>query len=116
VEPAALWQAIRQGATGRTRTFDNLGRSILPGPADPPNFQLRLAFKDAQLAVQVGRDAGVPMALCDLTVLSMMEAMNRGWGARDSSAVHLLQQERAGLAPFAVPKEEISRILASDET
>jgi 3-hydroxyisobutyrate dehydrogenase-like beta-hydroxyacid dehydrogenase len=34
VEPLELWEAVRQGATGRQRTFDRLGR-FLSGQHDP---------------------------------------------------------------------------------
>src|SRR5438128_1021538 len=35
VEPLALWQAVRQGALGRRRTFDRLVEQFLPGIYDP---------------------------------------------------------------------------------
>src|SRR5216683_1066420 len=46
VEPLALWQAVRQGAVGRSRTFDRLPDHFLSGKFDPPDFALRLAHKD----------------------------------------------------------------------
>src|SRR3984957_15679671 len=46
VEPLALWEAIRQGATGRQRTFDRLGGQFLQGRYEPPDFALRLLHKD----------------------------------------------------------------------
>src|SRR6185369_154601 len=42
VDPLALWKAVRQGATGRRRTFDGLMDKFLPGKYDPPSFALRL--------------------------------------------------------------------------
>ena len=36
VEPLALFRALRQGATGRKRTFDRLAEHFLPGAYDPP--------------------------------------------------------------------------------
>ena len=45
VEPLALWEAVRQGATGRQRTFDRLGR-FLSDKHDPADFALRLLHKD----------------------------------------------------------------------
>jgi len=50
VEPLALWQAVRQGALGRRRTFDRLGDQFLPG-------NLRAAGFHAAARPQ-GRDAG----------------------------------------------------------
>jgi 3-hydroxyisobutyrate dehydrogenase-like beta-hydroxyacid dehydrogenase len=36
VEPLALWEAIRQGAFGRNRSFEMFGTRFLPGKFDPP--------------------------------------------------------------------------------
>jgi 3-hydroxyisobutyrate dehydrogenase len=37
------------------------------------------------------------MRMCNLALAEMTEAMNRGWSGRDSRAVMLLSQERAGV-------------------
>lgn len=112
VDPVTLWEAIRNGGAGRQRSFDNVSRRFLQGKLDPPSFQLRLAYKDAQLAMQLARECGVPMRLCNLTAQDMTEALNRGWGDRDSQSFLLLQQERAGVPPFAMTEEEVQSILA----
>ena len=82
VEPLALFEAVRQGARGRQRTFDSLGDHYLINQYDPPDFALRLAHKDVSLAAQLGREMGVPMRLIDQTVAEMTEALGRGWGGR----------------------------------
>ncbi|HEX7926519.1 MAG TPA: NAD(P)-dependent oxidoreductase, partial [bacterium] len=46
VDPLVLFEAIRQGAVGRRRTFDALIDQFLPDRYDPPAFALRLAHKD----------------------------------------------------------------------
>jgi 3-hydroxyisobutyrate dehydrogenase len=97
VEPLALWQAVRQGAAGRQRTFDRLADNFLPGKFDPPSFALRLAHKDVTLATEVGREHGVPMRIANLALAELTEALNRGWGHRDSRVAMLLQEERAGV-------------------
>jgi 3-hydroxyisobutyrate dehydrogenase-like beta-hydroxyacid dehydrogenase len=97
VEPLALWEAVRQGAAGRRYTFDALINQWLPGKYDPPDFVLKLAHKDVGLATALGRELGLPMRICELTYAEMSEAMNRGWAGRDSRAVMLLEQERAGI-------------------
>lgn len=113
VDPLVLWQAVRHGALGRRQTFDGVTRQFLPGEFDPPDFALRLARKDVSLAVQVGREFDVPMRLANMTLEEMTEALNRGWGGRDSRVAMLLQEERAGL-DIHVPREKIQEILDSD--
>ena len=97
VEPLALWEAVRQGAVGRRYTFDALIDQWLPGTYDPPSFALKLAHKDVGLATALGRELGLPMRISELTYAEMTEAINRGWVGRDSRAVMLLEQERAGI-------------------
>ena len=97
VEPLALWQAVRQGALGRRRTFDRLTEQFLPGTFEPPAFALRLAHKDVLLATDLARELRVPMRLADLALEELTEALNRGWDGRDSRAAMLLQEERAGV-------------------
>src|SRR5262249_22489415 len=111
LDPLPLWEAIRTGSAGRIRSFDGVGRRFLQGRLDPPNFQLRLIQKDVLLALQVGREMNVPMRLCTLVAQDIAEAMNRGWSGRDSQSVLLLQQERAGIPPFAVPDEQIKAVM-----
>ena len=77
---------------------------FLPGKYDPPNFALKLATKDVALATALGRELGVPMRICNLAHAEMVEACNRGWQARDSRAVMLLEQERAGVKIAAEPE------------
>ena len=113
VEPLALWQAVRQGALGRRQTFDGLAQNYLPGRFDPPDFALRLARKDVSLAVEVGREFDVPMRLANLTLAELTEALNRGWGQRDSRAAMLLQEERAG-AEVRVAREVLEEVLQKE--
>jgi 3-hydroxyisobutyrate dehydrogenase-like beta-hydroxyacid dehydrogenase len=114
VEPLALWQAVRQGAAGRRFTFDALIDQFLPGTYDPPAFSLKLAHKDVSLANALGRELGVPMRLCNLTLAEMTEAMGRGWGGRDSRVVMKLSQERAGV-DIAVDAERMREALAAKD-
>ena len=97
VEPLALWEAVRQGAAGRQRTFDRMPQQFFRGKYDPANFALRLAHKDVTLATELGREQGVPMRIANLTLAELTEALNRGWGERDSRVSMLLQEERTGV-------------------
>jgi 3-hydroxyisobutyrate dehydrogenase-like beta-hydroxyacid dehydrogenase len=97
VEPGALWHAVRQGANGRQRLYDRLSEQFFRGKYEPPHFALRLAHKDVTLATALAREHRVPMRLAELTLAEMTEALNRGWGDRDSRVAMLLQEERAGV-------------------
>jgi 3-hydroxyisobutyrate dehydrogenase len=113
LEPAALWKAVRKGANGRQRLYDRLGDNYLQNKYEPPSFALRLAHKDVSLATAVGREHGVPMRLCELTLMEMTEALNRGWGERDSRVSMLLQNERAGVQ-MKVDEAAIKEVLDKD--
>ncbi len=113
VEPLGLWKAVRQGAGGRRRTFDGLIDQFLPGTFEPPAFSLKLAHKDVSLATALARELGVPMRLANLALDELTEALNRGWGARDSRVSMLLQEERAGVK-IAVPPDKIQEIIKQD--
>jgi 3-hydroxyisobutyrate dehydrogenase len=105
VDPLALFRAIRQGATGRARTFDRLAEKFLPGSYDPAGFALRLAHKDVTLALELAREVGVPMAAGEHALAELGEAMQRGWGERDCRAAMMLQSERAGVDPRVAPEK-----------
>lgn len=98
MDPLELWEAVRQGALGRKRTFDRVADQFLVDKYDPPSFALKLAHKDISLAVNMGRELGVPMRLCNLTLEDVNEALNRGWENLDSRVPMKLQLERAGVA------------------
>lgn len=114
VEPLTLFEAVRQGASGRNRMFDRLADHFLTGSYDPADFALRLLHKDVSLACQLAREVQVPMRLTNLALMELTEALNRGWGARDSRVGSLLQQERAGIPPIAVSPDKIKALLESD--
>jgi len=95
VEPLALFKALRQGATGRKRTFDRLPEHFLPGVYDPPAFTVRLAHKDMTLAMELAAAEGVPMKVGQIALDELAGAMQRGWGDRDCRVAMTLQEERA---------------------
>ena len=110
VEPLALFKAIRQGATGRKRTFDRLAEQFLPGKYDPPGFALRLAHKDLKLALELAGEVGVPMQVAQVAMREFEQALARGWAERDSRTPMLLQEERAGVSP-RVPEAKLREVL-----
>jgi 3-hydroxyisobutyrate dehydrogenase len=113
VEPLALWEAVRSGASGRQRTFDRLYDRFLPSKYDPPSFALKLAHKDMRLATELGRELGVPMRVANIAFAEMTEALNRGWENRDSRSPMLLELERCGLE-IRVDPRRIQEVLDRD--
>lgn len=104
VEPIALFRALRQGASGRKRTFDRLAEHFLPGKYDPAAFSLRLAHKDVSLAVELARQQGVPLKIGEIALGELSEAMRRGWEERDCRVAMTLQEERAGVSTRVPPE------------
>lgn len=111
VDPLTLWEGMRSGAAGRMRGFDNVQR-FLQGDLDPPSFALRLLDKDVRLATAMAEALGVPLPMCGHLTEDLAVAMDRGWADRDSQAILLLQQERAGIAPIKVDRAAVQAVLA----
>lgn len=110
VEPLALFRALRQGATGRKRTFDRLPEHFLAGRYDPPDFTVKLAHKDVTLALELAGECGVPMRVGRIALEELAEAMSRGWAERDCRVAMTLQEERAGIS-VRVPADALSQAL-----
>ena len=106
VEPLALFKALRQGATGRKRTFDRLPEHFLPGVYDPPAFTVRLAHKDMALAMELAAQEGVPMKIGQVALDELAAALQRGWSERDCRVAMTLQEERAKVS-VRVPRERL---------
>jgi 3-hydroxyisobutyrate dehydrogenase len=53
------------------------------------------------------------MRLANLALAEMTEALNRGWGDRDSSSFMQLEEERAGVK-IAVPPARLREVIARD--
>src|SRR5512145_48214 len=109
VEPLALWEALRQGATGRARTFDRLPEHFLSGVYDPPAFTVRLAHKDMTLALELADEQNVPMKVGRIALAELEEAMQRGWSDRDCRVAMTLQEERAGVS-VRVARERLENL------
>jgi 3-hydroxyisobutyrate dehydrogenase len=97
VEAPTLFKALRSGAMGRRRTFDGLPTHFLSGAYEPAKFSLKLAHKDVTLANELGREVDLEMQFAKLTLAQMTEALDRGWGDKDSRIAMLLAQEQAGV-------------------
>jgi 3-hydroxyisobutyrate dehydrogenase-like beta-hydroxyacid dehydrogenase len=112
VSPEALWKVLRDGAVGSGLLFQtSLPQTYLRGKFEPPNFALKLAFKDVGLGTALGREYNVPMTIANAAYQDMEVAMNRGWGNKDSRCIMLLQEERAGNVEVRIPEKELDEEL-----
>jgi 3-hydroxyisobutyrate dehydrogenase len=113
MDPLDLWHAVRQGAIGRARTFDIIADQYLQSKYEPASFALRLAYKDFTLALELAREVGVPMKQAELAYQDYTEALERGWGDRDSRSPMQIQNERAGVV-IQVSAEDVRQALARE--
>jgi 3-hydroxyisobutyrate dehydrogenase-like beta-hydroxyacid dehydrogenase len=98
LDPERMLEALRGGAYGRGMALkQGIPEVVFKGDFDNPRFALALARKDVGLATELAREFNVPMAMANVAEQSLIEAMNRGWGGKDSSAPFMLQEERAGV-------------------
>jgi 3-hydroxyisobutyrate dehydrogenase len=98
VKPEKLLEAVSGGAYGQGYMLSyRIPEVVFKDDFDHPRFALALARKDVGLATELAREHNVPMAVAALAEQAMMEALARGWGNKDSSALFMLQEERAGV-------------------
>ena len=101
---------MRQGAIGRSRTFDRISDRYLQSAYDPPSFALELANKDLGLALELADEFDVPLRMARVAQQDFEEALDRGWGRRDSQVPLLLQNERAGVT-VKLSADEVQEVL-----
>ncbi len=114
VDPLTLFGAIRQGSLGRQNIVDRMADQFLPHEFDNPAFALELAHKDVTLATDLGRQASVPMRFANMTLAEMTEALNNGWGKRDSRVAMLVQERRSGV-DIRVARDALAGLIAAEK-
>src|SRR5215217_7778313 len=98
LQPEKLLEAIQGGAYGQGYMLTHrLPNVIFRGGFDEAGFYLALARKDVGLATELAREFNVPMNVGSLAEQALIEGLARGWEAKDSSAIWMLQEERAGV-------------------
>jgi 3-hydroxyisobutyrate dehydrogenase len=98
VSPEALLRAVQGGAYGQGMVLNAaLPKMVFRGTFDRATFALKLARKDLGLATELARELNVPMPLAAHAEQDFLEALNKGWGEKDSSASFMIQEERAGV-------------------
>jgi 3-hydroxyisobutyrate dehydrogenase len=98
VSPRALLDAIQRGSFGQGRVLkESIPETVFKGAFDEVSFALKLSRKDLGLATDLAREYHVPVLVAALVEQQLEEALQRGLGDKDSSAIFLLQEERAGV-------------------
>ena len=77
--------------------YQNYGRVLATRTYSPAGFALELGLKDIRLARESAAAAGVPMPFADLLFQRLQNAVARGDGQLDWSAIELATAEGAGI-------------------
>jgi 3-hydroxyisobutyrate dehydrogenase-like beta-hydroxyacid dehydrogenase len=103
---------VRAHGIGAADFLDLLGQTLFAGSPvykgyggmiaqerySPAGFKLSLGLKDVGLAVEAGRDKGVPLAFGNALVENLRDAMGQGDGELDLAALAKVTARRGGLA------------------
>jgi 3-hydroxyisobutyrate dehydrogenase len=96
VDPATFVEIVRNGGGMAYGTyFERRAARIFAGDFSP-TFALALMRKDAGLALDLARAVSVPAPVLEETKRTYDEAMERGWGQEDFSAVTHVVEQRIG--------------------
>lgn len=79
--------------------YQNYGRVLAARAYSPAGFALELGLKDIRLARESAAAAGVPMPFADMLFQRLQNAVVRGDGQLDWSAIELATAEGAGILP-----------------
>ena len=79
--------------------YQNYGRVLAARAYSPAGFALELGLKDIRLARESAAAAGVPVPFADLLFQRFQDAVARGDGQLDWSAIELATAEAAGILP-----------------
>ena len=98
IKPEKLLEVLQGGAYGQGNMLKHrIPNIIFKDAYEPAGFHMALARKDVGLATELARELNVPMNIASLAEQALIEGLARGWESLDSSAIWLLQEERAGV-------------------
>ena len=97
VNPKALWEVMVNGALGNMLDLKVAIPKTLFKDNYEPLFSLNMALKDIKLAVSVAKELEVPARLTNLATSELEEAVNRGWGNKDTRIAMKLQEQRSNI-------------------
>ena len=97
VDAKALWEVMVHGALGNMLDLKVAIPKTLFQDNYEPLFSLQMALKDIKLATSVAKELEVPARLTNMATAELEEAMNRGWGDKDTRIAMKLQEQRANV-------------------
>jgi 3-hydroxyisobutyrate dehydrogenase-like beta-hydroxyacid dehydrogenase len=95
IAPQMLWEIICN-STGNNWRLRQYPESVFRGNFEP-GFKLSLGCKDIGLAMQLGRDCGVPLRVAAAVEQNMIEAKAAGLGDKHTDAVILPLEKLTGV-------------------
>ena len=97
VDARVIVELFQKSGIGRNHDLQvSLPVTLFRGDFEPC-FAMETALKDMRLATALAEAEGVPVPVARLCEAEMLEAVARGWGARDHAVYLTLQEERAGV-------------------
>ncbi|HTY55143.1 MAG TPA: NAD(P)-dependent oxidoreductase [Candidatus Binataceae bacterium] len=90
---------IFNGNLFKSPVVQNYGMIMAEERFDPPGFKLRLGLKDVNLAVAAAKMLGASMPMGEVLVRQFEDAISRGMGEIDWSALARLNAQNANLEP-----------------
>ena len=94
LDPRRAHEVMSVSSSGR---YVGGAQRLLDREFDSPTFTLRLARKDLGLAIEVGRESGLPMPLTSAAHDNLTRAMGGGHGELGPDAAMLVYEAAAGL-------------------
>lgn len=95
IDPKVLWDIVRV-STGANWSLEQYPRTVFQGQFEP-GFRIGLAHKDIGLALELGRDCGVPLPVGAAVQQDLRDAMAAGYADKGINAVILPLEDTAGV-------------------
>ena len=86
--------------------YQSYGRNLAGRIYEPAGFVLELGMKDIRLARETAASTGVPMPVADFLFQRLQDAVKKGRGKLDWSAIELAAAEGAGIPVPGQPRSE----------
>jgi 3-hydroxyisobutyrate dehydrogenase-like beta-hydroxyacid dehydrogenase len=95
IDPQTLWEITTSG-TANNWNLQQYPQTVFQGNFEP-GFRLSLGFKDIGLAIQLGRECGVPLLVGAAVEQSFLEAKAAGLEDKSVDAVALYLEKLVGV-------------------